>query len=198
VVWQREELEPFGLIAPLEDPDADGAGFVLNLRNAGQYYDGESKLFYNVRRDYDPVTGRYVEADPVGWAAGISLYGYVGGNPLILVDPLGLTECDPKSANWKSVKQFGHTFSEHGAGAKNASRLLDRARGTGNPQGQWLNNEAAAEVLNASKVDGPATIRIPQGLGQVIKPDGTIVETEWATVVPRGDGFRTAYPILGP
>ena len=100
--------------------------------------------------------------------------------------------------NWKSVKQFGHTFSEHGAGAKNTERLMDRARGTGNPQGQWMNNEQAAEALSAVKVDGPTTIRIPEGLGQVIKPDGTIVKTEWATVVPRGDGLRTAFPILGP
>ncbi|OGB33216.1 MAG: hypothetical protein A3F78_08615 [Burkholderiales bacterium RIFCSPLOWO2_12_FULL_61_40] len=102
------------------------------------------------------------------------------------------------AANWKSVKQFGHTFGEHGAGAKNTERLLDRAHGTGNPQGQWLNNEKAAEALSVVKVDGPATVRIPQGLGQVIKPDGTIVKTEWATVVPRGDGLRTAYPIVGP
>ncbi len=102
------------------------------------------------------------------------------------------------AGNWKSVRQFGHTFSEHGAGAKNTGRLVDRARGTGNPQGQWLNNEAAAEILGALKVDGPATFRIPKGLGQVIKPDGTIVTTEWATAVPRGDGLRTAFPVLGP
>ncbi|WP_175754304.1 hypothetical protein [Burkholderia ambifaria] len=101
-------------------------------------------------------------------------------------------------ANWKSVKQFGHTFSEHGAGAKNAERLLDRARGTGSPQGQWLSNEKAAAVLGTIKVDGPTTVRIPEGLGQVIKPDGTFARTEWATVVPRGDGLRAAYPIIKP
>ena len=81
----------------------------------------------------------------------------------------GRMPCDSASAakgvvNWKSVKQFGHTFSEHGTGVKNTERLLDRARGTGNPQGQWLNNEKAAEALSALKVEGPATIRIPEGL----------------------------------
>lgn len=88
--------------------------------------------------------------------------------------------------------------TDHGAGAKNTARLLDRARNTGKPQGQWLNNEKAAEVLSTIKVDGSTTIRIPQGLGQVIKPDGTIVTTEWATVVTGSGGFRTAYPVLGP
>jgi hypothetical protein len=101
------------------------------------------------------------------------------------------------AANWKSVKQFGHTFNEHGAGVKNTQRLLDRARGTGNPQGQWLNNEMAAAFLSDIKVDGPASIPIPQGLGQVIKPDGTIAGAGWATIVPWSNGFRTAYPILG-
>lgn len=102
------------------------------------------------------------------------------------------------ATNWKSVKQFGHAFSEHGAGAKSAGRLLDRARGTGTPPGQWLNNEKAAQILNFAKVDGRATIRISQGLRQVIKPNGTVVSTEWARVVPLGDGLRTAFPVIGP
>jgi hypothetical protein len=104
---------------------------------------------------------------------------------------------DPDAINWKSVKQFGHTFSEHGSGAKNTERLMDRALGTGNPQGQWLNNEKAAEALRATKVDGPAAVRVPSGLAQVIKPNGTIVSTDWALVVPKGEGLRTAYPIIG-
>lgn len=81
---------------------------------------------------------------------------------------------------------------------QNTERLLDRARGTGDPQGQLLNNEKVAETLSAVKVDGPAMVRIPEGVAQVIKPDCSIVKTEWATVVPTQDGFRTAYPIIGP
>ncbi|WP_051961843.1 RHS repeat domain-containing protein [Methylobacter sp. BBA5.1] len=102
-----------------------------------------------------------------------------------------------KSVNWKSVKQFGHTFNTHGAGAKNTDRLADRARGTGNPQGQWKDNEKAAEFLNDTKtgVDGPASVQIPEGLGQVVMPDGSIVNATRATIVPGPDGIRTAYPI---
>lgn len=98
--------------------------------------------------------------------------------------------------NWKSVKQFGHTFSRHGAGAKNTERLKDRALGTGNEQGQWLDNEQAADALSKIKFDGPASMRIPDGLGQVIKPDGSIVNAQWARVVPSADGLKTAYPVL--
>jgi len=102
--------------------------------------------------------------------------------------------------NWssKSVKTFGHTFSRHGAGAKNTKNLAGRAASTGDSQGQWKNNETAAEFLreSADKLSGPATVQIPDGLGQVITPDGAIVPTNWANLIPCGDGYKTAYPVL--
>ena len=47
-------------------------------------------IFYNYFRDYDPITGRYVESDPIGLDGGLNTYGYVGGSPLGAVDPKGL------------------------------------------------------------------------------------------------------------
>jgi hypothetical protein len=101
-----------------------------------------------------------------------------------------------KSPLWKSVKRFGHTFSKHGAGAKNARALADRARSTGKPQGQWLDNQAASNLLKEITAEGPLSLRIPEGLGQVIRADGTTVPATWARVVPSADGIRTAFPIL--
>jgi hypothetical protein len=40
-------------------------------------------------RDYDPTTGRYLQADPLGLVDGASVYGYAGQNPLRWVDPGG-------------------------------------------------------------------------------------------------------------
>jgi RHS repeat-associated protein len=94
----------------------------------------------------------------------------------------------------KSVKVFGHTFNTHGM--KNTKSLTDRAKGTGTPQGQWTDDGKAADFLANVKVDGPASIPIPDGMGRVIMPDGTIINAKHAVVVPSAFGFRTAYPFI--
>ncbi len=100
------------------------------------------------------------------------------------------------STNWKSVKEYGHTFNTHGSGAKNTKSLINRARSTGNNQGQWLDNQKAAEHLKSlGDIKEPTTISIPQGLGQVITPTGEIVPATKAIVVPSATGIKTAYPI---
>ena len=89
MVWRWDSGDPFGLQPPNDNPAGLGA-FTFNLRMPGQYYDSSTNLFYNYFRDYDPQTGRYVQSDPIGLDGGINTYGYVGGNPLSLVDPDGL------------------------------------------------------------------------------------------------------------
>ena len=83
----------------------------------GQYYDEETGLHDNGHRTYDPSTGRYLTADPIGLLrdysdpqlqvaieagalevtgfAGEELnhpYGYVSQNPLYWIDPYGLAK----------------------------------------------------------------------------------------------------------
>ncbi|MGW0345911.1 RHS repeat-associated core domain-containing protein [Streptomyces anthocyanicus] len=127
---------------------------------------------------------------------GVHTYYVLAGETPVLVHN---SNCTNWAAN--SVKTWGHTFKTHGAGAKNTKALTDRARSTGNQQGQWLDNDGAAEFLKGLHVEGagPRSVRIPDGLGQVIMPDGSIVQARAATIVPSPNGlYKTGFPIIGP
>ncbi len=58
-------------------------------RFPGQWFQSESGLHQNWMRDYDPTTGRYLQADPLGLIDGASVYGYVKQSPLRYTDPTG-------------------------------------------------------------------------------------------------------------
>jgi len=47
-------------------------------------------LNYNYFRTYDPAIGAYPQHDPIGLDGGLNPFGYVGGNPVMGIDPFGL------------------------------------------------------------------------------------------------------------
>jgi RHS repeat-associated protein len=89
---------------------------VYNLRFPGQYYDVETGLAYNYRRDYDPATGRYIESDPIGLDGGSSsTYIYVDDSPLVGVDPLGLKVMVPAHVAAGVIGHITRPMSFHAA-----------------------------------------------------------------------------------
>ncbi len=70
VIWSAT-YEAFG------NAHIDTEMVVNNLRFPEQYFDAETGLHYNFQRYYEPVTGRYVCADPMGFdAEDVNCYGY--------------------------------------------------------------------------------------------------------------------------
>ena len=63
---------------------------MTTFRFTGHYQNQELGLVSTLYWLYDPETGRWLSRDPIAEAGGINLYGYVGNNPVNLVDPLGL------------------------------------------------------------------------------------------------------------
>jgi len=58
----------------------------------GREWDKETGLYYYRARYYDPMEGRFISKDPIGFAGGdVNLYGYTGNNPINLTDPTGNT-----------------------------------------------------------------------------------------------------------
>ncbi|RJR34062.1 MAG: hypothetical protein C4576_27035 [Desulfobacteraceae bacterium] len=83
VVWSGD-YKPFGEVA------TSVSTISSHFRFPGQYLDDDTSLHYNYHRYYEPSTGRYLKADPLGLLSGTNLYVYVSGNPPNLRDVFGL------------------------------------------------------------------------------------------------------------
>ena len=46
-------------------------------------------MHYNWNRYYDPKSGRYISADPIGLDGEVNLYTYTGNNSINIIDPYG-------------------------------------------------------------------------------------------------------------
>lgn len=93
VVWRAQSIDPYGWIDV-----APGNSITYDLRFAGHHFDPATQLHYNRFRTYCPVLRRYLQSDPVGQSGGVNLYAYTA-NPLVQVDVLGLSTCEPAASN---------------------------------------------------------------------------------------------------
>jgi len=54
-------------------------------------------------RLYDPLTGRFISADPIGLTGGANVYAYAGNNPIGLSDPSGLEPGTPYTQGYSDI-----------------------------------------------------------------------------------------------
>nr|WP_319527521.1 RHS repeat-associated core domain-containing protein [Pseudomonas laurentiana] len=88
IVW-RAQHKAWGETQVQYSDWAQHKGIQNPLRFQGQYYDHETGLHYNRYRYYDPLVGRFISKDPIGYAGGLNLYVYAP-NPVFWIDPFGL------------------------------------------------------------------------------------------------------------
>jgi RHS repeat-associated protein len=95
---------PFGVVGSSTAPPLAERGF------AGLVAEGQSGVVYMDARHYDPARGRFLQPDPLGIATD-QLYAYAANNPLLFVDPLGLSPLRlSESSSWRAF-DFGFSQS---------------------------------------------------------------------------------------
>ena len=69
------------------------SGSLINpFQYTAQQLDSDTGLYYDRARYYEPTVGRFINEDPLRFAAGSNFYPYVRNDPTNLTDPLGLQE----------------------------------------------------------------------------------------------------------
>jgi RHS repeat-associated protein len=66
---------------------------------AGREKDSVTSLIYYRARWYDPVEGRFLREDPIEFRGGLNLYAYANNNPILYIDPQGLS-CQNSSCDF--------------------------------------------------------------------------------------------------
>lgn len=92
-VVNQYAYSPFGRILG----DLEGQGLEQPFKYVGKYgVQHENDAIYYMRaRYYDAELGRFLKEDPIGFEGGLNVSLYVGGNPIVGVDPSGLIICGP-------------------------------------------------------------------------------------------------------
>lgn len=150
VVW-RWSGDPYGVGFVDTDPDGDGVAFTYNLRFPGQYYDAETGLTYNYFRDYDAISGRYLESDPIGLRGGNDTYAYVGGQPTMRVDPNGLFQLTV-ATTWQSADDL-----PWGVGGETRDPISRAKCVCTNCGGSWVLSECSSFLLIKVKLRSGVT-----------------------------------------
>ncbi len=166
----RYDYKPYGERTLVSGTFEASKGFT------GHDYLPESGIILTLYRGYDPLTGRWLSPDPIAEAGGMNIYGYVGGDPVNAVDPLGLTtakQAQQAALLWGAT---GAMFS--GAAGAVAPRAIEDARTA------WKLADCGASDLSSSVASSPgeyledardgaiiglATFGIIKGGGAVLK-----------------------------
>jgi RHS repeat-associated protein len=165
-VRARYDYDPYGRRTKVSgDVEAD-------FGYTGHFEHVASGLKLALYRAYDPSTGRWISRDPLGTAGGLNLYGYVGGDPINNVDPLGLQAagtCGPEIAPQLGamLNRLGNDFkswtsAQQGAACQNIDPSLKDA----------LLNSKAADAFNAWDVPCLKAGRNDMYSGMQCKPTG--------------------------
>ena len=98
------------------------------FRYTGREWDNDIALMHYRARAYDPDSGRFLQEDPIWFAAGdYNVYRYVGNNPLNSTDPSGMVQLLSSTGTRQVVKAAAVGGGLYAAGQMVLSRMATQA-----------------------------------------------------------------------
>ena len=161
-VVSSSRYDAWGVRTTVGAQDAASFGFTGHLEHK------ELGLVFTLYRAYDPATGRWLSRDPIGEEGGINLYGYVGNNPVMYLDPLGLYDVGFFGAGGNTVGNAalrdyvegrgGKVYDRTQKGQQQAMDDIKKARDGGDKcltiSGYSWGTRAARDLVNKLKEQG--------------------------------------------
>ena len=95
VVAITDHLGSVSTLNRYDEYGVPATGNTGRFQYTGQMWVPEAGVYHYRARAYAPQIGRFLQTDPIGYAAGANLYGYVGADPVNFTDPWGLGPEDP-------------------------------------------------------------------------------------------------------
>lgn len=190
----REDFTPFGEARQAPWQNGDQAGYT------GHIHDADTGLTYMQARYYDPIVGRFLSNDPVGFAEGgvgyFNRYSYVANDPINAIDPDGNFALTLGGEVRGSFAGYGFSFS-----GKLAVSLSRSDSGGLKVQGGLVGSRGASvtgPAANAEVGDPGIVDKIVSGVQRALTDTGVSAGVEAGAFVGTDDNPADVEDLAGP
>ena len=161
----------------------------------GRRYDPETNLYYYRARYYDPITGRFLSTDPMGYQDSMNLYQAFNMNGWNYVDPMGTIAnplIDPRVAKSAYIK-FVRAFGTHNR-AMNEMYKYKYAIKTGASNTRSVDDDLYEMSLGSSPIldKGKKVLEVMAAVDTSIIGGAAASSVKWVDLMIKGYNIATA------